>query len=263
MNSPKTAAGRSPSKGTSLWQVGSALIAIAAVLLVASVVLHGHGRSGISNLIGQLTGRDQTGEVYSGTDSAGTASAGGTGTPSADPSTLRVSSVGSKNGYARARFGQPWTDDVDVEGGHNSCDTRNDILRRDLTGVTLSTPCKVKTGTLADPYTGRVINFVYGKKTSADVQVDHIVALGNVWVSGASAWNLPELKKIANDPLNLLAVDGTSNMSKGDRSADQWLPANAAFQCTYVKRQVQVKNKYHLTVTTAEKATMQRFYGYC
>jgi hypothetical protein len=187
----------------------------------------------------------------------------GTGTPSDDPETLTVAVPGSMNGYARARFGQPWTDDVNVEGGHNGCDTRNDILQRDLTGVSLSGGCKVMSGTLIDPYLGEVVSFTRGKDTSALVQIDHLVALGNAWVSGAASWSLPRLKQIANDPLNLLAVDGSSNAAKRDYAADKWLPPNPAFRCTYVKRQVMVKNKYQLTVTSAEKAVMLGFYGRC
>ncbi|MFA5709916.1 HNH endonuclease family protein [Mycolicibacterium sp.] len=188
---------------------------------------------------------------------------GGTGTPSADATALTVAAPGSMNGYARDRFGQAWTDDVDVEGGRNGCDTRNDILRRDLTGVALTGGCKVMSGTLVDPYTATVISFVRGKDTSSLVQVDHIVALANAWVSGASGWDLAQLKRIANDPLNLMAVDGSTNMAKGASSADQWLPPNPGFQCLYVKRQVMVKNKYRLTVTQQEKAEMLRWQSHC
>ncbi|SKT53093.1 putative secreted protein [Mycobacteroides abscessus subsp. massiliense] len=234
------------------------VVTVAVVVIVNAVVFGKDSR--LAAIVSNLTGQGQSGEVVA---SQASSSDSGTGTPSADPSTLTVAALGSKNGYARARFGQPWTDDVDVEGGHNGCGTRDDILQRDLTGITLSGSCKVMSGTLADPYTGQIITFVYGKKTSSLVQIDHVVSLGNVWVSGASTWDLPELKKIANDPLNLLAVNGSSNESKGDRSADQWLPENTSFDCTYVKRQVMVKNKYRLTVTAAEKATMQQFYGSC
>lgn len=241
-------------------QTLAALVAVVVVVaLVVNAVVFGKD-SRVSNIVSNLTGQ---GHSAAETATPPASSDSGTGMPSSDPSTLTVAALGSKNGYARARFGQPWTDDVDVEGGHNGCGTRDDILQRDLTGITVSGSCKVMSGTLADPYTGQIITFVYGKKTSALVQIDHVVSLGNVWVSGASTWDLSELKKIANDPLNLLAVNGSSNESKGDRSADQWLPENVAFDCTYVKRQVMVKNKYHLTVTAAEKATMQQFYGAC
>ncbi|MFN6544981.1 MULTISPECIES: HNH endonuclease family protein [Mycobacteriaceae] len=188
---------------------------------------------------------------------------GGTGAPSDDPSTLTVAKSGPMRGYARDRFGAAWTDDVDVEYGHNGCNTRDDILARDMTGALTRDGCKVLSGTLADPYTGTVITFTRGRDTSALVQIDHLVALANAWVSGAEAWPPARRKQIANDPLNLMASDGSANQSKGAASADQWLPPNPSFQCTYVKRQVQVKNKYRLTVTAAEKSVMMRFRGYC
>ncbi|CPU57740.1 extracellular deoxyribonuclease [Mycobacteroides abscessus] len=251
-----------PENDKLLSQLLQTLFALAAVAVIVVLIVNGtlFGKDNrISSELSKITGQEQRDEGAP--PSASTIS--GSGTPSPDPATLTVAAPGSKDGYARARFGQPWTDDVDIEGGHNGCSTRDDILQRDLTGITLSGSCKVMSGTLADPYTGQVISFVYGKKTSALVQIDHLVSLANVWVSGAATWDLSELKKIANDPLNLLAVNGSSNESKGEKSADQWLPENTAFDCTYVKRQVMVKNKYRLTVTAAEKATMQQFYGAC
>ncbi|CPW92602.1 HNH endonuclease family protein [Mycobacteroides abscessus] len=251
-----------PGNDKLLGQLLQTLLVLAAVAVIVVLIVNGTllGKdSRISSVLSKITGQEQSDEVAP----SGSTTASGSGTPSPDPSTLTVAAPGSKNGYARARFGQPWTDDVDVEGGHNGCGTRDDILQRDLTGITLSGSCKVMSGTLADPYTGQIMSFVYGKKTSALVQIDHLVSLSNSWVSGASTWDLSELKKIANDPLNLLAVNGSSNESKGEKSADQWLPENTAFDCTYVKRQVMVKNKYRLTVTAAEKATMQQFYGAC
>jgi hypothetical protein len=91
----------------------------------------------------------------------------------------------------------------------------------------------------------------------------HLVPLANAWISGAQSWPAAERRQLANDPLNLLAVDGPSNEAKSSSSADQWLPPNTAFDCFYVKRQVMVKNEYHLTVTAAEKQVMQSYYGRC
>lgn len=262
---------KSSGNGSTIWQLLVTLLVITATAAVMGTVLSGAPLPSVTALIDKVTGKvDDIREEYTAGGSEPaiggptiTSGSGGTGTPSPDPSTLTVAAPASTDGYARLRFGQSWTDDVDVEGGHNQCDTRNDILRRDLTQVQTLDGCKVATGTLTDPYTGTVISFVRGKDTSADVQVDHLVALANAWVSGAWNWDLPQLKQIANDPLNLLAVDGPANMGKGAKAADEWLPPNAAFQCIYVKRQTMVKNKYRLTVTTAEKQTMMAFYGRC
>lgn len=185
----------------------------------------------------------------------------GTGTPSDDPAMLTVAGPGSMRGYARSMFGQAWTDDVKVEGGHNGCDTRNDTLRRDLIDTDVVRGCKVMSG-LLDPYTGQTIEFRRGPDSSA-VQIDHVVPLGNAWVSGAQYWPLERRKAIANDPMNLLAVDGHTNMSKGDKNAAEWLPPIPSFRCVYVKSQVRVKNKYKLTVTAAEKQVMVSYYGRC
>ena len=75
-------------------------------------------------------------------------------------------------GYSREAFGQRWAD-ID----RNGCDTRNDVLKRDLTGSSFKAgtcDCKVMTGTLADPYTGQPLNFT---TVDADaIQIDHLVS---------------------------------------------------------------------------------------
>ncbi|WP_076263903.1 GmrSD restriction endonuclease domain-containing protein [Intrasporangium flavum] len=179
---------------------------------------------------------------------------------------LPVKGRAPKTGYARDRFGPSWTDDVDVAGGHNGCDTRNDVLRRDLTDERLKPGthgCVVLSGRLADPYTGRVIAFERGASTSSKVQIDHVVALGDAWVKGAQQLTPAQRTALANDPLNLLAVDGPTNSAKRDSDAASWLPPNRAFRCTYVARQVAVKARYHLWVTGAEKAQTARLLASC
>ncbi len=174
---------------------------------------------------------------------------------------LPVKGRAPKTGYARTRFGAAWTDDVDVAGGHNGCDTRNDVLRRDLTAQRPKPGthgCVVLAGRLADPYTGRVIAFERGASTSSRVQIDHVVALGDAWVKGAQQLTPAQRTALANDPLNLLAVDGPTNNAKRDSDAASWLPPNRAFRCTYVARQVAVKARYHLWVTAAEKSQVAR-----
>ncbi len=102
---------------------------------------------------------------------------------------LPVKGRAPKTGYDRSDFGQAWSDDVSVPGGHNGCDTRNDVLRRDLTAVTIrpgTHGCLVVSGTLDDAYTGRRIPFLRGESTSAHVQIDHVVALSDAWQTGAA-----------------------------------------------------------------------------
>ena len=180
--------------------------------------------------------------------------------------TLPIKGRAPKTGYDRDLFGQAWTDDVDVEFGHNGCDQRNDLLRRDLTDITLnpgSNGCTVHTGTLADAYTAATISFVRGVDTSSDVQVDHIVALSNAWQTGAQQLDPDIRANFANDPRNLQAVDGPANQQKSDGDAATWLPSNKAYRCTYVARQVEVKAAYGLWVTPPEHDAIVRVLRNC
>lgn len=168
---------------------------------------------------------------------------------------LDVKGRAPKTGYDREQFGPAWAD-VD----RNGCDTRNDVLARDLTDVTFEDgthDCVVLTGTLADPYTGQVIDFERGPR-SAEVQIDHVVALSDAWQKGAQQWDAETRRQFANDPANLLAVDGPANGAKGDGDAATWLPPSTGYRCAYVVRQVRVKAAYGLWVTQAEHDAMGR-----
>jgi hypothetical protein len=169
--------------------------------------------------------------------------------------TLPIKGRAPKTGYSRDAFGPAWTNDVNVEGGRNGCDTRNNILRRDLIDITVkpgSNGCTVLSGTLIDPYSGRTIPFTRGANTSADVQIDHVVALSDAWQKGAQQLDQTTRQDFANDPRNLQATSGAMNKQKGDGDAATWLPPNKAYRCTFVSRQVEVKAAYGLWVTQAE-----------
>ena len=106
--------------------------------------------------------------------------------------TLPVKGRAPKTGYQRSLFGERWTDDVTVADGHNGCDTRNDILRRDLVDVVIrpgSNGCTVLSGILNDPYTGTTVEFLRGPGTSDQIQIDHVVALSDAWQTGAQEWD--------------------------------------------------------------------------
>jgi len=177
---------------------------------------------------------------------------------------LRVAGRAPRTGYSRARFGRSWTDDVDVDGGHNGCDTRNDVLRRDLQELTLrpgSGGCVVTAGTFTDPYTGRPLQFTAGKQSA--VQIDHVVSLSNAWQTGAASITAVQRQNLANDPLNLQSTASAINQAKGDGDAATWLPPNKAYRCTYVARQVAVKAKYRLWVTFAERQAISTVLATC
>jgi hypothetical protein len=141
------------------------------------------------------------------------------------------------------------------------------MLKRDLDGETFqpkTRDCVVLTGTLtADPYTGKRIAFTRGRTTSDDVQVDHVVALSDAWQKGAQQLDEQTRRRLANDPLDLLAVDGPTNQRKGDGDAATWLPPQRGYWCAYVARQIQVKLIYRLWVTPAEHDRMAEVLATC
>jgi hypothetical protein len=172
---------------------------------------------------------------------------------------LPIKGRAPRTGFDReGQFGSAWSD-VD----RNGCDTRNDILARDLDAITRDSRCRVLTGTLTDPFSGQVIDFVRGEQTSSKVQIDHVVALSNAWQTGAQALTKAQRIALANDPLNLIAVEGRLNQQKGDSDAASWLPPSKPFRCEYVARQIGVKTHYTLWVTQAEFDQMERILATC
>jgi len=180
--------------------------------------------------------------------------------------TLAIKGRAPKTGYSRSQFGDAWTDDVTVPLGHNGCDTRNDILRRDLIDVIFkpgSNGCAVLSGILNDPYTGTTVEFERGPNTSADVQIDHIVALSDAWQTGAQQLDPFMRNNFANDPLNLQTTIGWVNQEKGDGDAATWLPPNKSYRCPFVTRIVDIKSAYNLWVTQAEHDAIAWVLGEC
>jgi len=170
---------------------------------------------------------------------------------------LEVKGRAAKTGYARSQF--PHWSDPD----RNGCDARNDTLKRDLTQISFKSgtrDCKVLTGQLLDPFSGKVITF---SSTKSNIDIDHVVALSNAWQTGAAYFDKTKRAAIANDPLNLLAVDSKLNRQKGDGDAATWLPPSKAFRCEYVARQVAVKAKYGLWVTQPEKVAIDKILSTC
>lgn len=173
---------------------------------------------------------------------------------------LPVKGRAAKEDYDRDAFGQAWQD-VD----RNGCDTRNDILRRDLADVVFmdGSQCRVAAGSFHEPYTAALLDFHRGSESSRAVQIDHVVALGDAWQKGAQALTAGERQSLANDPLNLIAADGPANQQKSAGDAATWLPKNKSIRCHYVARQISVKAAYGLWVTEAEKDAMKRVLSSC
>ena len=170
---------------------------------------------------------------------------------------LEVKGRAPKTGYSRAAFTH-WSD-LNRDG----CDSRNEILKRDLTQIIFKTgtrDCKVISGQLLDPLSGKTLIFSSSKST---VDIDHLVSLSNAWQTGAAYFDKKTRESLANDPLNLLAVDAKLNRQKGDGDAATWLPPLKSFRCKYVAIQVAVKAKYLLWVTSAEREAIIKVLDNC
>jgi hypothetical protein len=168
-------------------------------------------------------------------------------------------------GYVRDAFGSDW-----VDTDHNGCNQRDDVLLRDAvpgtTEVAQQGACDhdVLAGTWHDPYTGRTLVFTDLKdlRQAEAIQIDHVVPLAEAWVSGARRWSRDRREAFANDLRELLAVDGPTNMSKGDGDPAAWRPRKG-YQCAYARRWIAVKTRYHLAVDPSEKAALVQMLGYC
>jgi hypothetical protein len=176
------------------------------------------------------------------------------GSAAAALATLPVKGRAPKTGYSREQFDDGWA-------SADGCDTRDRILTRDLTDKAYLDDCRVESGKLDDPYTAARVTYQRGG--ASEVDIDHVVALGDAWQKGAQQWSRKRRVHFANDPLNLLAVDASANRRKGDGDAATWLPANKRFRCDYVARQVAVKTEYHAWVTPAEHDAIARVLATC
>lgn len=171
-------------------------------------------------------------------------------------SKIKIKGRAPKTGYSRSEFGSGWAT-------KNGCDTRNIILNRDLKGSVVDKKCKVTSGKLNDPYTGKVINFDIKNQKGDKVQIDHVVALSDAWQKGAQLLSYQERVNLANDPVELLAVDGPANQQKSDGDAATWLPSNKSFRCQYVARQIAIKEKYSLWMTEPEYQAIKNILNKC
>ncbi|TFV65711.1 UNVERIFIED_ORG: HNH endonuclease [Bacillus sp. AZ43] len=156
-------------------------------------------------------------------------------------------------------FGPAWSD-VD----RNGCDQRNDVLHRDLTDVAVrdgTQGCVVIAGVLDDPYTGATV--IFEKADAAEVPIDHVVPLAAAWVQGAAGWSDEQRELFANDPANLIATTRSENSAKGDSTADEWVPSDPAYGCSYATVVVTVKTAYALSVTPAESAALEDLLATC
>ncbi|MFJ3902538.1 HNH endonuclease family protein [Streptomyces sp. NPDC090025] len=165
--------------------------------------------------------------------------------------------------YKREEFGRTWSDDTDAPGGRNGCDTRDDVLRRDLSELRVGdrNPCVVLSGVLHDPYSGKALPYSYRK--ASQIQTDHVVALGAAWRAGAWAWTPARRLAYANDLDVLLATDKQTNYDKSSKTPDKWKPPRREYWCEYGRRWTGIKTKYGLAVSPPEKAAVAELLATC
>lgn len=225
----------------------------------------GNAVSGVSTTSTQVTPSQPSAETPTESESVAptpevTESAQSSAGLLAQLASLEIKGRAPKTGYDRDLFGRSW---IDVD--RNGCDTRNDILARDLADVTFrsgTNNCVVESGTVIDPYTGTEFAFVKSS-SGGGMDIDHIVSLSDAWQKGAQQWTADTRKQFANDPLNLVATDAGVNRSKSDSDAASWLPPNKQIRCSFIARQVAVKSAYQLWVTHAEYDAMSRVLANC
>ncbi len=165
---------------------------------------------------------------------------------------LTVAAQGSLSGYSRSLFPH-W---IIVSG---TCDTRETVLKRDGTGVTVDSSCHPTSGHWYSPYDGATWT------NASDVDIDHIVPLAEAWRSGASGWTTSRRQSFANDLTDpqLIAVTDNVNQAKGDQDPSTWQPPRTAYRCTYAKMWIASKSHWSLTLQSTEKSALQAMLDTC
>jgi hypothetical protein len=165
---------------------------------------------------------------------------------------LTVRADGSMSGYSRDLFPHWHT----VSG---TCNTREEVLKRDGKNVVVNSSCAATSGSWFSPYDGATWT------AASDVDIDHVVPLADAWRTGASSWTTARREQFANNLSSpqLIAVTDNVNQAKGDQSPDTWKPPLTSYWCTYARMWIASKYKWVLTVNTAEKAALTSMLDRC
>lgn len=145
----------------------------------------------------------------------------------------------------------------------NDCqDTRAEALIRSSTtpAVLTSSDCSVISGTWVDPYTGDTFT------NPGDLDVDHMVPLENVHLSGGWNWTRERQREYANnlvDSDHLLVVKDSENQSKGGKGPDEYMPPDSSFHCEYVASWIRIKRDWGLKMTVNEAEATFRVHFSC
>ncbi|MFC4016425.1 DUF1524 domain-containing protein [Micromonospora sp. GCM10011542] len=165
---------------------------------------------------------------------------------------LTVATQGSTTGYSRDLFPH-W---ITISG---TCNTREQVLKRDGTSVVVDSSCAATSGRWYSPYDGATWS------AAADVDVDHVVPLAEAWRSGANSWTTSRRQSFANDLTRpqLIAVTDNVNQAKGDQDPSTWQPPLSSYRCTYSKMWITVKYSWSLTLQSSEKSALQSMLNTC
>jgi uncharacterized protein DUF1524 len=177
--------------------------------------------------------------------------------PSASPvDRLRIAPEGSRAGYSRNLF-RHW---VDADG--DGCDTREEVLVAESTVPARTDPatCAVLAGQWTSVYDGVTTDDPHA------LEIDHVVALGEAWDSGASAWDAARRRAFANDldePATLIAVTSVANQAKNDRDPAQWRPSRPEAWCGFARDWVTVKLRWDLSADEVEAGALRDMLAAC
>ncbi|MFF0878285.1 HNH endonuclease family protein [Micromonospora aurantiaca (nom. illeg.)] len=165
---------------------------------------------------------------------------------------MTVAAQGSMAGYSRDLFPH-W---ITITG---TCNTREQVLKRDGTSVVVNSSCAATSGRWYSPYDGATWY------AASDVDIDHVVPLAEAWRSGADSWTTSRRQSFANDLTRpqLIAVTDNVNQSKGDQDPSTWQPSLTSYRCTYSKMWITVKYNWGLTLQSSEKSALQDMLNTC
>ncbi|MGC4750531.1 GmrSD restriction endonuclease domain-containing protein [Micromonospora sp. DT201] len=165
---------------------------------------------------------------------------------------LTVATEGSTSGYSRDLFPH-W---ITISG---SCNTREQVLKRDGVSVVVDSSCAATSGRWYSPYDGATWS------AASDVDIDHVVPLAEAWRSGANSWTTSRRQSFANDLSRpqLIAVTDNVNQSKGDQDPSTWQPSLSSYRCTYSKMWITVKYNWSLRLQSSEKSALQTMLNIC
>jgi hypothetical protein len=161
-----------------------------------------------------------------------------------------------RHDYDRDRFEEGADDDGD------GCRTRAEVLISESITRAQVDPsgCRVLAGDWRSIYDGSTTD------DPTALEVDHLVALKQAWVSGAWAWSPARLHAFANDlghPGTLVAVTSAMNQSKSDRDPGSWQPPDRSAWCLYATDWLAVKARWRLTMDVAEATGLRTMLTGC